>query len=258
MKSLVRALFSAQLVVLSYQTFYAQSVEDTPLPTKVVESTMQLWRDKDLGRYMENSSCVTIENWPNWQDFKVSRCTYKTQDRHDATVIMLNPTRELLIKWVVASCAMKYGVADETLLGVCSGDLLKWIFLQSGSQFVIAGLVDEGGAYSFRDGLAVQLKLAPTGWIHSVTDAYQKASLNPTFQVKKYGQKARIASTQRGWFAEFEKQYLHQSPTDSSDEKFLGIIRSAYQDAWRRSTDASLPETVGKYRNDLLAAYHFR
>jgi hypothetical protein len=256
-KSLIAAIIGVQLIILSSYTCRAQSVEDDPLPTKVVDSAMELWKDKDLGRYMEKG-CKTIKNWANWEAFEVSRCTYKTEDKHDATVIMLNPTRELLVKWVVASCAMKYGLANETLLGVCSGDLLKWIFLQSGSQFVIAGLVDEGGAYSFRDGLAVKLKLLPARWIKPVTKEYQDASLDQKSAVAKYGDLARIASTRREWFAKFEKEYLHQVPTDTSDEKFLAVIRTVYQDAWKRATNLSLPETVGKYRNDLIAAYHFR
>ena len=257
MKPLVVAIIASHLIVLSYETCRAQSVEAVPLPQKVVQTVMEFWKDEDLRRYME-STCKTMDGQGNWKGFQVNQCTYQTHDNHKATVIMLNPPREILVKWVVASCAMKYGIDDERLLAVCSGDLLRWIFFQSGSQFVIAGLVDEGGAYSFRDGIAVMLKLGSLSWIHEVTAEYQKASLNANYPVAHYGNRARIAGVSREWFAAFEKQYLKQSPTDSSEENFLPIIRRAYQDACPRANDKTLPETVGKYRNDLIAAYHFR
>lgn len=237
---------------------HIENDEDTPLPPGVVEEITAIWATKDLGRYMENPDCQTVEDWPGWEGFSLKRCTYEASSTN-ATVIMLNPSRDLLINWVIASCVIKYGDGDEQKLIQCSKALLKWIHDQSGSQFAIAGLVDEEeGAYSFRDGLAVKLEWTPPKWTHPISQKYQDASLDRTYPIIKCGNKARIASTQRTWFANYEQEYLQRPPTDTTGEKYLEIIRECYQDAWTRANDPGLPETVGKYRNDLIAAYHFQ
>lgn len=237
--------------------------DNLPLPAGVVTRVTDAWKNKNLGRYMDNEEdagipCTIVENWKNWEGFKLKKCSYPKNSPHKATVVMLNPSRALLIKWVVAACVIKNGPASENTLFNCSVGLMKWIHDQSGSQFAVAGIVTEPEAYAFRDGLTVALQLGSNGeWTKPLTQAYQDASLNPDFPIARYGNKPRIASAQRQQYKTYEQSYLARTPTDTRREKYMPVIRQAYQDAWRRAQALSTPETVGKYRNDMVAAYLF-
>jgi hypothetical protein len=236
----------------------AQNLDESPLPPAVVGRVTEAWKHKGLGRYME-TRCdpEPVRDWPGWEGLDLKRCTYNIGNG-DATVLMLNPSREVLVKWVVAACVIGNPGATDQHLVACGDGLMNWIRGQSGSQFPAAGLVDEPGAYSFRDGLAVKIQVGTNkDWAKPITPQYQRAALDPRYPVLTYGSKARIASTQRAQFAKYERDYLHRTPSDTSGANYLTVIRRAYQDAWRRSREASSPETVGKYRNDLIAAYLF-
>lgn len=256
----IRLLFfiSLLLLVSSISTAMGQRLDSSPLPASALDRVAHAWAHKGLGRYMEtNCGTQRVTNWPNWEGFEIERCTYNISGK-SATVLMLNPEREILIKWAVTSCFIKSPTASEQQLFNCSDSLLKWIRNQSGSQFAIAGIVDEPPAYSFRDGLTVELDIAPIdSWAKPITQAFQDASLNTSFPVRRYGYRARIASTTRDEYRNYEVQYLQRQPTDTNGAKFLYLIRQAYQDAWRRAHDTSAIETVGKYRNDLIAAHLF-
>jgi len=251
------------MVLFICQFSFAQNpaVEEQSLPAPVVNKVTTIWQNKGLGRYMEeHCEPNPVTNWLNWEGFELRRCTYSRENK-SVTVIMLNPSRELLIKWAVASCVIRNhktpSVSNQVLVS-CADNLMKSILLQSGSQFPVAGIVWEPPFYSFRDGLTVELNLSPYGqWTKPMTTNYQDASLNPNFEVRRFGARARINSTTRDQYRAFEIDYLNRDPAQTTDtvrEKYLPVIRGLYQSAWKRASDQSTPETVGKYRNDLLVA----
>lgn len=223
---------AAWLFILPALPAPAQNLDESPLPPAVVGRVTEAWKDKGLGRYME-TRCdpEPVRDWPGWEGLDLKRCTYNIGNG-DATVLMLNPPREVLVKWVVAACVIKNPGATDQSLFACGNGLMSWIRGQSGSQFAAAGLVDEPGAYSFRDGLAVKIQVGTNkDWAKPITPQYQRAALDPQYPVLTYGSKARIASTQRAQFAKYERDYLHRTPSDTSGANYLTVIRRAYQDA---------------------------
>src|ERR1041384_7892543 len=99
------------------------------------------------GRYMEddiNGQCADA-SFAQWEGFPLKRCTYRQPDKNVpagkiATVIMLNPEKELLAKWLVASCVI---VKGNTGILSCAKKLAMAVMEASGSQFAVAGIVLE-------------------------------------------------------------------------------------------------------------------
>jgi hypothetical protein len=217
------------------------------------------------GRYMEDDihgQCADT-SFPKWEGLPLKRCTYRQSDKNvpsgkTAKVIMLNPEKELLAKWLVASCVI---VKGSTGIRSCAVKLAKAIIDASGSQFPVAGIVleDMDGdqvqkAYTFRDGVTVWLQdgLA-VGSEAMVGDSENNVAVGPNTVVLRTASEkapARIQSTSRQMY----RNYMGSNAKDVGGVKWLDEVRALYQDAWRRGHDASLPETVGKYRNDLLVA----
>ena len=48
---------------------------------------------------------------------------------------------------------------------------------------------------------------------------------------------------------------MNRSPENVKGQNWLNVVRTLYQDAWRRAHDASLTESVEKYRNELMIAW---
>lgn len=213
------------------------------------------------GRYME-VQCAPI-SFSKWEDFPVQKCTYNLPDNHSssgktATVIMLNPEKELLAKWLVASCMI---VKGNNGVRSCAVKLAKDIINASGSQFPVAGIVLEDmnednvqEAYTFRDGVTVKLQVGmAVGFKGMFGETENKVATDPSVAVSSTASQsgfARIQSTSRQMYT----KYMGSNAKDVTGVKWLDEVRALYQDAWKRGHDASLPETVDKYRNDLLIA----
>jgi len=217
------------------------------------------------GRYMEadiNGGCADV-SFAKWEGFPLKRCTYRQSDSSTssgkkATVIMLNPEKELLAKWLVASCMIVQGNAD---INGCTVKLAIAIIEASGSQFPVAGIVLEDmdgnnvqNAFTFRDGVTVKLKggLA-VGSEERFGETENNVALNPNTIVLSTASSAgpaRIQSTKRQMY----KNYLGDQARDVTGTKWLDEVRRLYQDAWTRGHNNSLPETIERYRNDLLVA----
>ena len=213
------------------------------------------------GRYMEADCADT--SFLKWEEFPLKKCTYSQPDSHassgkKATVIMLNPEKELLAKWLVASCVI---VKGNTGIKSCSVKLAKAIIDASGSQFPVAGIVLEDmdgdnvqNAFTFRDGVTVKLQGGlPVGSQELFGETENNVALDPNTIVESTASTAgpaRIQSTSRQMY----KNYLGNGARDVTGLKWLDEVRRLYQDAWKRGHDDSLPETVEKYRNDLLVA----
>ena len=212
---------------------------------------------------MEKPNCPVVKDWSHWEKFELERCTYSVtvnDTKLNATVLMLNPSSSVLVKWSIAACGIKLGLSDKIAVTECAEEILNWILCQSNGQFPVAGIViEQGRAYSFRDGLSVKLKWSPkSNFTQPLTKQYQAAALDPNHAVVDYGEYARIAGTQLKWYQNFETQYLHRTPIATTKSQFASVVRDLYQDAWKRANDPTSPETIGKYRNDLIIAYQFR
>ena len=203
------------------------------------------------GRYMEDGQCAEV-SFSKWEGFPLKRCKYRQPDStvpggRVATVIMLNPEKELLAKWLVASCVI---VKGNTGVKSCAVKLALDIINASGSQFPVAGIVLEDmdgnniqDAFAFRDGVTVKLQGGTNN----------NLALDPNTVVLSTASQsgfARIQSTSRQTY----KKYKGSNAQDVTGLKWLDVVRVLYQDAWKRGHDGSLPETVEKYRNDLLVA----
>jgi hypothetical protein len=217
------------------------------------------------GRYMEddiNGQCAEA-SFAQWEGFPLKRCTYRQSDKNVpsgkiATVIMLNPEKELLAKWLVASCVI---VKGNTGIRSCAKKLAMQVMLASGSQFAVAGIVLEDmnneniqHAYTFRDGVTVMLQGGlDVGFSGVLTESANILALDPNTTVQSTASErapARIQSTSRKMY----RKYKGSNAQDVTGTKWLDVVRTLYQDAWKRGHDNSLPETVEKYRNDLMVA----
>lgn len=231
------------------------------------------------GRYMEDDihgSCkdAAFLNWG--AEFHLKRCTYNQPDKlapnkiKTATVIMLNPEKEVLAKWLVASCLIVKGNAD---IKDCTVSLAKAVIDASGSQFAVAGIVLEDQrpnckhckpdgiqeAYTFRDGVTVKVQDGlPIAFAGMFGEAENKIALDPDKKVLSTAKSsnpkntgpARIQSTSR----EMYKAYMGTQAKDVEGIKWPDVVRDLYQDAWRRAHNDALPENVERYRNDLMVA----
>src|SRR5205807_10286630 len=148
------------------------------------------------GRYMEEGSCspATFPNWSNplCDEFPLKLCTYTQPDKSSpahnkiAKVIMLNPSKEILAKWIIASCLTVTGKVERD----CVDHLAEEVIEASGSQFAVAGIVLEDQrpanpdgiqeAYTFRDGVTVKLKNGlPVGFTGMYSGADNALALDP-------------------------------------------------------------------------------
>lgn len=217
------------------------------------------------GRYMEadiHGHCADI-SLAKWEDLPLKKCTYRQSDKKApsgkvATVIMLNPEKELLAKWLVASCVI---VKGNTGIRSCAVKLAIDIIQASGSQFAVAGIVLEDmdddkvqEAFTFRDGVTVKLQggLA-VGSRQMFGSNENNLAIDPNTTVLATASlkgPARIQSTSRQMY----KNYMGSDAKDVTGTKWLDEVRRLYQDAWKRGHNDALPESVEKYRNDLLVA----
>jgi hypothetical protein len=223
------------------------------------------------GRYMEDSisghECPDAP-FPKWEEFHLKKCTYQQPDvkapgkRKTATAIMLNPEKEVLAKWIIASCLIVKGDAD---IDACANKLAYTIIEVSGSQFAIAGIVLEDErpknkpdgvqeAYTFRDGVTVSVQDGMSvGFTGMFGPDENGIALDPNKEVLSTASgagPARIQNTTRQMY----RAYMGAQAKDVTGTKWVDVVRELYQDAWRRAHDDAKPETVEKYRNDLMVA----
>jgi len=150
--------------------------------------------------------------------------------------------------------------------------LLIQIIGASNSQFAVSGIVledqrkmnkvgkkvsGEDGiqeAYIFRDGVTVRVQDGiPVGFTETFGENENNIALDPNKEVLETASKdgpARIQSTTRQMY----KDYLGNNAREVDGIKWLDVVRELYQDAWKRAHNDALPETVEKYRNDLMVA----
>lgn len=197
-------------------------------------------------REMEQDLIGTIDNYPGWEGFPLKHWRYTTSRKggkpgRTAEVLLLNPTREQLARWVVIACVEAKGSVRQAYIK----KLCDRIIGESGGQFPVAGIVyeDMDGApfkiYGFRDGITVGLKNIQNGEPRQITKTEIKASLDRGTQARYSGFQARLQSTTR---ADCRAAYLAAGGTRDPDAEveqgvvdqvFLDLNRRSYQEGWR-------------------------
>jgi hypothetical protein len=207
------------------------------------------------GRYMEDDISddgPKDAHFPNWDDFPLKESRYKVGNKQ-GRVIMINPERSVLAKWIIASCLIAVG---RNNLDQHADKLADAIIEASGSQFVIAGIVLENGkAYTFRDGVTVKLRNGlSVGYSGNYDETAIEYAINEDSPLERTAtgadSPARIQSTTRQMY----KNYMGANAKHVGDLNWLPVVRDLYKDAWIRSQDENLDETTEKYRNDLMIA----
>jgi hypothetical protein len=111
-----------------------------------------------LGRYMSPRGGCCATQFPRWERYPTEICSYEAVSHVRLSVIVLNPNREQLARWFVTACTD----AHARYVMQCSERLDLLTTCQSGAQFPVAGDVDEGKIYTFRDGVTVRMKGLPS------------------------------------------------------------------------------------------------
>lgn len=230
-----------------------------------------------LGRYMEEdiSGHCQVTKIPEWGEIELKQCTYRQKDKlagyKTATVIMLNPEKDVLAKWIVASCVIVLGMPNKKMTAKfdqCTSKLRSRILQASGAQFPIAGIVLEDQypdktkkcpkckpdgiqeVYTFRDGLTVEVEGGLTSaYTGPFGEDENRIALDRQKAITKAKKYARIQSTSRDEY----RSYMGSLSQDVTDAKWVDVIRDLYKDAWIRA-HGSDADTIEKYRNDLMVA----
>src|SRR5262245_23103479 len=124
----VKSVFITSLLFLFiFSTAFAAKSQDLPMDKvnalvsrKVLKFDGESFLFKKgiiAGRYMEDDvkGGCTDATLLNWEEFPLKKCTYNQPDKNapkkikTATVIMLNPGKEILAKWIIASCLIVRG-----------------------------------------------------------------------------------------------------------------------------------------------------
>jgi hypothetical protein len=184
------------------------------------------------GQYMAHNC------WPTavlgWELYPVQLCRYASS-YGPVPVALLNPDNGRLARWLVSGCQD----AGAQYLKHCAERLALRIKCQSGNQFPVAGFVDEGPLYTFRDGVTVTFSEIGINRLNQLPTPAQEASVLGQGTVSKVHKFARIQGTTREEYAGFTGKPVGQ---------FAGLawrttIRAAYQAAWASD------------RNTLLSAW---
>jgi hypothetical protein len=202
-----------------------------PADVQFVQTALGL---NPFGRYMEGSCTPTARE--GWAGFPTQFCTYtRGPDKKDLPVVLLDPDPNQLSRWLLSAC-IDAGAANKRH---CAERLMLQTTCQSGSQFPVAGFVDEGSIFTFRDGVTTRMKglngvTVPPSHVAAAKNAVFN---NPPEKAKTYG---RISSTTREQFAAL----VGKPVSDFEDLKWLDTVRSEYQVAWGKDANRLMTARV--------------
>lgn len=200
-----------------------QTPAPAPAPTSTQSNldfvTAQV-QSVDWGQYMAQN-CIP-STVAGWDGFPTVLCRYHT-GYGDVPVVLLDANSDRLARWLVSACQD----AGATLPKHCAERLALRVKCQSGNQFPVAGFVDEGPLYFFRDGITVSIGALGDAISRAPTTDEEALVLGggTVSSVHKF---ARVAGTTREEFAAF--QHLASAGLDGL--AWQGIVRAAYQRAW--------------------------
>lgn len=186
-----------------------------------------------IGRYLSPQGACRAVTRAGWEGFPTQECTYTGSAGEKLQVILLNPSTAQLARWLVTACAD----AHARNVVPCAERLALVTSCQSGAQFPVAGYVDEGDVFTFRDGVTARMGDLPST---VVAPADVVADENIVFNgaPSKAMTYARISSTTREEFAAFVGEPVAQF----AGLAWIATVRAEYQRAW------------GSDRNRLMSA----
>lgn len=208
------------------------------------------------GQYMARA-CAPVE-MANWAGFPTQACSYPSASYGTVSVVMLNADNDRMSKWLVTAC----GDATADDVRVCAERVALQIQCQSGNQFPVAGFVDEGGLYMFRDGVTVSLSevnTAPAAGAAATiplnrapTPAETTAAMGggTVTKVYKFG---RVSSTTRAQFAAFTGQPV----STYAGLAWSATVRTEYQSAWTSNQNRLISAWAKANRTQLMTAVAF-
>ncbi len=181
------------------------------------------------GQYMAKNCQPTMA--AGWEFFPTQRCRYGS-GFGPVPVILLNPDPQRLARWLVTACRD----AGAKFLKHCAERLAVRIKCQSGNQFPVAGFVDEGPLYTFRDGVTVAFKEIGANHLNQAPTAGQMETVLENGTVSVVYKFARVQGTTREEYASF----VGKPVSDFAGLAWRTEIRSAYQAAWHSDRNALL------------------
>lgn len=188
-----------------------------------------------LGRYMSPRGGCTPAAFPGWARYPTMRCAYEAASHVQLDVILLNPSARQLASWYVTACRD----AHARYLVQCAQRIDLVTTCQSGAQFPVAGYVDEGKVYTFRDGVTVRMNGLPSTVVPKGAVLRDEPLVfhGTPAEAKRY---ARISSTTRSEFARF----AGEPASEVAGLRWLATVRREYQAAWRGERNALISARV--------------
>lgn len=224
-------------VATCFTLLVALSAVGTPSAVRASDTAIAIVRDdltlNPIGHYLSPPGACHAVTRAGWEGFPTQACTYTGSAGEKLQVILLNPSSAQLARWLVTACTD----AHVTNVVPCAERLALVTSCQSGAQFPVAGYVDEGDVFTFRDGVTARIGDLPSTVVPPAdvdTDADVVFNGAPS-EAKSY---ARISSTTREEFAAFVGEPLSQF----AGLAWIATVREEYQRAW------------GNDRNRLMSA----
>jgi hypothetical protein len=188
---------------------------------------------ESLGRYMSPPGACRPTTRAGWEGLPTVECVYEGASRVPLRVVLLDADDAQLARWFVTACrdANAHDVVH------CAERVALVASCQSGAQFPVAGFVDEGKIFTFRDGVTTRMQGLPSTVV-APGDVERVAKIvfdGDPAEAKSY---ARIVSTTREEFARFADVQL----ADLAGTAWLATVRAEYRSAW------------GNDRNRLISA----
>ena len=195
--------------------------------------------------YMQGTLLATNDSLPNWEGYPVQLWEYYTGvDKYinqpkKGLVYMLNPSPEMLAKWIVNAVFDATGEIDFENVE----KIRKFIMWQSGAQFAVAGVVYEDmyeatfyEPYVFKDGITVYVADSlMKAWDKHCTDEQLEYYLHMTDDqcTPNTGRYARICSTTREmYYAAGGSEDVGYSEDGRRSLSYLPEIARCYKEAW--------------------------
>lgn len=186
-----------------------------------------------IGHYLSPQGACHAVTRAGWEGFPTQECTYTGSAGEKLQVILLNPSTAQLARWLVTACAD----AHARNVVPCAERLALVTSCQSGAQFPVAGYVDEGDVFTFRDGVTARMGDLPSTVV-APADVVADANIVFNGAPSKAMTYARISSTTREEFAAFVGEPVAQF----AGLAWIATVRAEYQRAW------------GNDRNRLMSA----
>ncbi len=186
-----------------------------------------------IGHYLSPQGACHAVIRAGWEGFPTQECTYTGSAGEKLQVVLLNPSTAQLARWLVTACTD----AHAKNVVPCAERLALVTSCQSGAQFPVAGYVDEGDVFTFRDGVTARMGDLPSTVV-APADVVADADIVFSGTPSKAMTYARISSTTREEFAAFVGQPVLQ---------FAGL-------AWIATTRAEYQRAWGSDRNRLMSA----